>query len=225
MMEPLHETVSDPGKQGSSAADWRRGFLALAWRRHQPARLGSRLSLLAARTTHVRWPDLRDALLGLPWAVCGAVATRLYMPERATADLDVLIHSVDRESVHARLEDRGFVRQGDLSIGASTWRSPADVGVDVRERDDPWVREALAGAAQNRDAQGLPILPLPFLALMKLQASRGQDLADLLRMLGPADDATLNDVRRVIQAHAHQDSQDLESLIELGRLEQPSEGG
>jgi hypothetical protein len=30
---------------------------------------------------------------GVPWAVIGAAATRLYMPERKTSDLDVLVSS------------------------------------------------------------------------------------------------------------------------------------
>jgi len=94
----------------------------------------------------------------------------------------------------------------------------------VIERDEPWVPDALARASENPDPQGLPTLPLAYLALMKLQASRGQDLADLMRMLGAADDQALAEVREVVQQYAPRDSQDLESLIELGRLEQTGEG-
>ena len=35
---------------------------------------------------------------------------------------------------------------------------------------------------------GLPIIDLPYLVLMKLSASRTQDLADISRMLGLADE-------------------------------------
>ena len=82
------------------------------------------MSLLSARTTRVKWPDLRDVLAGLPWAVCGAVATRLYMPERATADLDVLIHGDDRVRVQERLVAQGFVRLG----GGPAWDAADRLG-------------------------------------------------------------------------------------------------
>ena len=168
----------------------------------------------------MKWPDLRQVLQSVPWAVCGAVATRLYMPERATADLDILIKTTSRSAVHELLMAHGFVREGDLSIGGSTWRSPDSVEVDVIERDAPWTAEALDRSGSNRDPQGLPILPLPYLVIMKLQASRGQDLADLLRMLGPADDRALDEVRQIVRRYDPDDLQDLLSLIELGRLEQ-----
>ena len=198
---------------------FRARFLALAKRRRAAPGRGSSPSLLAARTCRMRWPDLTEALRELPWAVCGAVATRLYMPERATADLDVVIFVGDRASVHQRLAANGCTLVGPLSIGGSTWRAPDGMEIDVIERDDPWVSEALAQAYANRDLQGLPILPLPYLVLMKLQASRAQDLADLTRMLGAADAAAVDDVRRIVRMHAPADAQDFDSLIELGRLE------
>lgn len=204
----------------AAAVDRRRRFLALAWRRHRPPRAGSSAAQLASRTCRVRWPDLSLVLQGVPWAVCGAVATRLYMPERATADLDILIARADAAAAQQLLAAHGFVRQGDLSVEGSTWRSPDGVEIDVIEGAEPWVAEALDRARTNRDPQGLPILPLPYLALMKLQASRGQDLADLIRMLGAADVDTLTDVRRIVEQHAPGDAEDLQSLIDLGRLEQ-----
>ena len=169
----------------------------------------------------MRWPDLSLVLQGMLWAVCGAVATRLYMPERATAYLDVLILSGDGAAAQQLLASHGFTREGDLSVGGSTWRSPDGVEIDVIEGADPWVAQALDRAGTNRDLQGLPVLPLPYLALMKLRASRGQDLADLLRMLGAAEADTLAEVRRVVGQYAPADAEDLQSLIELGRLEQP----
>jgi hypothetical protein len=165
------------------------------------------------------WPDLRQVLGDVPWAVCGAVATRLYMPERATADLDIVILAKDAAAVHGRLSLRGYSREGDLSIGGSTWRSPDGRDVDVIERRDAWVAAALVEAAANPDAQGLPVLPLPFLVVMKLEASRAQDLADLSRMLGSADEHELDLVRRTVREFTPADRDDLEALIRLGRLE------
>jgi len=165
------------------------------------------------------WPDLRRTLGNIPWAVCGAVATRLYMPERATADLDIVILTEDASAVHGRLSVHGYSRQSDLAIGGSAWQSPDGRDVDVIERGDPWVADALAEAAANPDAQGLPVLPLRYLVVMKLEASRAQDLADLTRMLGSADEHELDEVRGTIRDLMPSDIDDLDALIRLGQLE------
>lgn len=52
-----------------------------------------------------------------------------------------------------------------------------------------------------------------------MRASRGIDIGDLTRMLGAADEADLEEVRRVIRTHLSDAEGDLESLIQLGRLE------
>nr|MDQ2687163.1 hypothetical protein [Armatimonadota bacterium] len=67
---------------------------------------------------------------------------------------------------------------------------------------------------------GLPIIALPYLALMKMRASRGIDIGDLTRMLGGADEDSLEQTRRVIGKYLPDGMEDLESLILLGRLEQ-----
>ena len=54
---------------------------------------------------------------------------------------------------------------------------------------------------------------------MKLESTRPQDVADISRMLGLASDATLEAVRAVVARHAPDDSEDLESLIYLGKRE------
>lgn len=91
--------------------------------------------------------------------------------------------------------------------------------MDVLEVSVGWFHQALAEAERNRDAQGLPVLPLPYLALMKFQAGRVQDLADVTRMLGQADEETLDSVRRLFGQYSRDDLEDLESLIRLGQLE------
>ena len=64
----------------------------------------------------------------------------------------------------------------------------------------------------------VPILPLPYLVLMKYQSGRAQDLADIERMLGQASDWQLAQTREFFGEHRANDLEDLESLIELGRL-------
>jgi len=91
--------------------------------------------------------------------------------------------------------------------------------VDVVEGREQWWPEALARAATNRDAQGFPVLTLPYLVLSKLRAGRVQDMADAARMLGQADETSLQEVRRVIGELQAVLLEDLESLISLGKLE------
>ena len=170
------------------------------------------------------WPDLTSILSPIRWAVVGAVATRLYMPERMTQDLDIVIRSVDGAQVRQKLAKAGFIYQGELNIGGSSWTTPNGELIDILEGDDLWWTEAITDAQANRDAQGLPIIPLPYLVLIKFRAGRVQDIADVTRMLGQAGEATLDAVRMLFVQYAPEDMQDLESLIELGRLELQSSG-
>jgi hypothetical protein len=159
--------------------------------------------------------DIRD--LSVPFVVVGAVATSLYMPLRATHDLDILIHPSNAELISKELEEKGFNCEGRLSIGGTSWTSPDREVLDVLESDEPWVSAALS--RPNRSPAGLPIVRLPFLVLLKLEAGRGQDLVDIQRMLGQADDVALDEVRSVVRAYRPQDLEDLESLISLGKME------
>ena len=170
------------------------------------------------------WPDLTSILLPIQWAVVGAVATRLYMPERMTQDLDIVIRTVDGLQARQKLVEAGFIYQGELSIGGSSWTTPNGELIDILEGNDVWWPEAIADAQANRDSQGLPIVPLPYLVLIKLRAGRVQDIADVTRMLGQAGETILDAVRMLFAQHAPEDMQDLESLIELGRLELQSSG-
>jgi hypothetical protein len=196
----------------------RRTLIDIALRRGRPG-AGSILDVLRRRTADMVWPDLTVTPHPLPWAVAGAVATRLYMPERTTRDLDVVVMACDMPEVRRRLSAVGFVEQGVLAIGGASWRTPEGESIDVIEGHDPWWTEALAEAQTNRDAQGLPILPLPYLALMKMRAGRVQDLADATRMLGQANESALERTRAVFARWSPGDLEDLESLIRLGRLE------
>ena len=163
------------------------------------------------------WPDLTSILRDIPWAVVGGVATRTYMPERATQDLDILVAQSDALNVHARLRSGGFVYIQDLSIGGTVWQTPEGILLDIVESSEPWVSEALEKI--QTDAQGFPVLSLPYLVLMKVMASRTQDLADASRMLGLASDAERQATREAFKRWWPGALEDLESLIVLGELE------
>lgn len=196
----------------------RRTIIDMALRRQRPG-TGSGLDFLLQRTTNVQWPDLTPLLAPIHWAVVGAAATRLYMPERVTQDFDIAIAVSDASQVRQKLSAAGYKQEGELSIGGSRWQSPAGLQIDVIEGQDPWWPQALAEAQSNRDEQGLPILPFAYLILMKFNASRTIDLGDIARMLGLADETDLARVRQLFLTYAPDDVQDLESLIRLGKLE------
>ncbi|MGH7209253.1 MAG: hypothetical protein ACREIL_07705 [Nitrospiraceae bacterium] len=147
----------------------------------------------------------------------GAVATRTYMPERATQDLDILVVARDVSKVRIRLKRAGFTKVQDLAIGGTTWRSPTGSLVDVIESREPWVHEALQDL--RRDPQGLPVLSRPYLVLMKVQSGRAQDLADAARMLGFASEEERKMTRGLFTRYLPDALEDLESLITLGKLE------
>ncbi|MBI4546712.1 MAG: hypothetical protein HY707_01930 [Ignavibacteriae bacterium] len=193
-------------------------ILDIAKRRQRPGS-GSDRTFLSTRTATMKWINLTPILSPIKWAVIGAVATRHYMPERLTKDLDVIINRADRSEARKKLINAGFVFQNELTIGGAVWLAPTKDQIDVIEGDQPWLEEALHESQSNRDQQGLPILPFRFLVLLKFQSGRVQDLADITRMLGQADDSTLDKTRQVFQSYEPEGIRDLESMITLGKLE------
>lgn len=168
------------------------------------------------------WPDLRAVLADVPWVIVGGVATRAYMAERMTQDLDILVRTEDGERAVTRMLDAGFEPIGNLSIPGRSMRSPEGTEVDVLFGDQPWLAEALSNP--ERDQADFPVIALPFLIVLKLQAARTQDWADVARMLGQADDDRLAAVRAVVRRWSPEDGEDLEALIYLGREEMRSAG-
>lgn len=163
------------------------------------------------------WPDLRPILQGIPWVIVGGVATRAYMPERATKDLDILVRQRDCDRVRERLEEAGYRYVSRLAVPGFLARSPEDVDLDVLCGDYPWLEEALARPRQ--DPAGYPVLDLPYLVLIKMGAVRVQDMADVSRMLGLASGKELARVRAIVTRYAPGEVDDLESLIYLGQVE------
>jgi len=191
-------------------------MIDMCLRRQKPG-TGTSALALRVRTAMNPWPDLRDVLNGVPWVIAGGVATRAYMPERATKDLDVLIRAGDEDVVLARLESAGYEMVSTLGIPGYVLRSPDDVEIDVLLSDAAWLSEAFTQV--GHDAAGLPVLALPYLVLMKLTAMRSQDWADVSRMLGLAAETELEQVRNVVRRYSPEDTEDLEALIVLGRRE------
>jgi hypothetical protein len=211
---PAIAAVAPDGRP--TPAQRRRILIEICRRRIRPG-TGSGFEFLQRRTAMNLWPDLRPVLEGIPWAITGGVATRAYMPERVTQDMDILVRRQDGDEVKQRLEEAGYCYISPLAVPGFLACSPEGVEVDVILGDASWVEEALAHPRE--DAAGYPVLDLPYLVLMKMASSRAQDVADTARMLGLASEGELVRVREVVARYAPEEAEDLESLIYLGQVE------
>jgi hypothetical protein len=140
------------------------------------------------------------------------------MPERATRDMGVLVHHADGEAVIARLKQAGYRLVSRLAVPGDLLLSPEGVEVDVILGNYPWLEEALAHP--RYDAAGYPVIDLPYLVILKMAAQRTRDFGDLGTLLGWASDAELDAVRKAVARYTPEDSDDLESLIFIGKKEQ-----
>jgi hypothetical protein len=194
----------------------RRLLIEMSLRKQKPG-TGSAHEFLRRRTAVNPWPDLREILRGIDWVLIGGVATRAYMAERMTKDMDVLVQHTDGDETIARLERAGYKVVSSLAVPGRLLRSPDGVEVDVLFGKQKWLREALAHP--EKDPADYPVLGFPYLVLMKLAAARPQDWADVSRMAGVATDEQLDRARMIVARYSPEDSADLESLIILGRRE------
>ncbi len=200
-------------------AERRAQYLALAQRHVRPGS-GSSTAYLRRRTAIQPLFDLRQTIRNTRFLLVGGLATRHYMPERMTLDTDILVLAGDLEAVEQELAGAGCHKLGLLAIGGSTWMLPDETTLDVVISDAPWAREAIERPLQTAD--GIPVIALPYLVLMKLYAGRSQDIADITRMLGGADERALAEVRAAVAQHNPEAINDVESMIVLGRLEYQS---
>ena len=194
----------------------RKLYIEIALRRCRPGS-GSSLEFLRKRTWNRAVTNIKSIIKQTPFVVVGGIATRLYMPERMTDDLDILVLTEDADNIYRELTEVGSIKVGELSIGGSSWQLPDGSILDVLESQQSWVAVAIANP--NTAPDNLPIIGLPYLIIMKLQASRGIDMGDLTRMLGGADKTALELVRKTVKTYLPDAVEDLESLIVLGKLE------
>ena len=111
----------------------------------------------------ITWPDLRSVLKGIRWAVVGAVATRAYMPERMTRDLDILVHYRDGDGALARLKNAGYKVASGLLIPGYLLNAPDSTEIKLLLIPFEWIDEAFQQG--KRDAADYPVLDLPYLVM------------------------------------------------------------
>lgn len=164
-------------------------------------------------------PDLLPLLHGVRWVLVGGLALRAYMPERMTLDVDILVHDRDAAAVRAAFEAAGYRVIGQLSIGGFTVQisDPDAMPIDVLTRDDPWLDDALAHPVY--DNAGYPVLGRPYLVLIKLQAGRTQDLADVQRLLARTPSTERAAIRDLVERFSPELVEDYDSLVTLADLE------
>ena len=194
----------------------RRFMIDMLLRRGRPG-TGSSHEFMRRRTAMNPWPDLRPILQGIDWAIIDGVATRAYMPERMTQDLDILVHESDGETAVKKLEQAGYRKASRLAVPGYLMISPEGVEVDVIFGSYKWLKEALRNPIS--DPAGYPVVRLPYLIILKMEAQRARDMGDLGTMLGWASDADLDEVRAVVKRYTPEDLEDLESLIFIGKKE------
>jgi hypothetical protein len=217
-VQPIPPAIAKIAPDGNlTPRQLRRFMIDMVMRRVKPG-TGSGYDFLRRRTAMNPWPDLRQVLQGINWMIIGGVATRAYMAERMTKDLDIIVDRRDQQAVIENLEHAGYrmvARRGNNNL---LLFSPEGVEIDVHLGNSPWLKVALTNPAS--DPAGYPVVTLPYLAILKMAGTRMSDWADISRMLGWASDAELDAVRIAIKKYAPDDLEDLESLIFLGKKEQ-----
>jgi hypothetical protein len=140
------------------------------------------------------------------------------MPERLTFDIDILVHERDSQAVRTAFIAFGFALVGELSIGGFSVRTTTtSAPIVVITRSDSWLDTALLVPA--RDSAGYPVLGRPFLILLKLEAGRTQDLADVQRLLAYTASEERASIRTLVVAEQPELVEDYDSLCILADLE------
>lgn len=163
-------------------------------------------------------PDLAAILGPIPWVLIGGIALRAYAPERMTLDIAIMIHADDEAAAQAAFRAAGYTLTGPLTVGGFT-AHPADgsAPVDVLTGTAPWLHLALE--RPTPDPAGLPAMPRPYLLLLKLQAGRTQDLADVQRLLRGTSTADRSAMRAIVEEYAVDLVEDYDALVTLADLE------
>lgn len=208
-----------------SSARARRHFYLARGLKKRPVGSGSDLDYLMGlprKDLRVR-PD--TIFLKTPVLVVGGVATRAYMPERQTDDIDFLVMPDAFANAVKELREAGFAKTQNLVFPNATlglfgeaWTRDA-AEVDLLSSPQPWCEEAFG--EHVTDQTGLRVIGLPYLVLMKFDSARTIDQGDLSRMLGRLDDGHIESLIAIVARHLTDPNvrEDIRQYVELGRWE------
>ncbi|MHB8141835.1 MAG: hypothetical protein ACYDHD_11405 [Vulcanimicrobiaceae bacterium] len=206
----------------TDASARRRFYLSRSLRKH-PIGAGSNLSALMALPRIPLPMNFAELFQNEPWCLIGGVATRAYMPERTTRDIDILvahpatIDKILRDNTWTYDQELFFPNTTLALCGTSYHKD--HIVLDVFSSEQTWVAEALR--TPTYDQTGVRVAPLAYLVLMKIDSARGVDQGDLQRMLGRVNDSQLNDIVAIIEKYSHdpQAADDVRQYAQLGRWE------
>ena len=194
----------------------RKWIISMVNKRVKPG-CGSSVELLRSRTWTQPLPDLKSIVKHTPYVITGGIATKLYMAEINSSNLDIFVLSEDAESITKELQNSNAYYLQDWDYGGTLWVLPDDTLFSVIYLSEPWAKDAVYNP--NFSPNGLPVVKLKYLVLTKLQLSRFEDLADLSRMLGGATESKLDEVRKIVRLYYPEALEDMEQILWAGRLE------
>ena len=153
----------------------------------------------------------------LSYVIVGGVASAHYQPARFTEDIDLMVLAEDATVVEQALQGAGWSRLGIVSFGGSSWQSAQGELIDLLHApNQSWVTAALD--APVKTSEGLQIIDLPYLIILKLSATRAVDISDIVGMLQHAGNDERVRIRQVIETHRSDLLEDFEPFSAIAQL-------
>ncbi len=168
--------------------------------------------LLSAETLKSLLPkDLR-------YVIVGGMASAYYQPARFTEDIDLMVLAEASTTVEQALSQAGWTQLGIISFGGSSWQAPTGELIDLLHApDQSWVSAALDFPIKT--PEGLPVIDLPYLLILKLMATRAVDISDIVGMLQQASESEKQRIRQIMATHRPdllEDFDQFEAIAQLG---------
>lgn len=111
-----------------------------------------------------------------PYAILGGLAMQLYGSDRLTKDVDLVSdRPID--------PDKPLMKDRPLSFGGTVFRTPHGIDVDWIVRADEYQDLYEAALNSAEEVEGLPVISMEYLAVIKFGAGRPKDYEDLMFLL------------------------------------------
>jgi hypothetical protein len=154
---------------------------------------------------------------GVRYVIVGGMASAHYQPARFTEDIDLMVLAEDAITVEQALRGAGWTQLGVISFGGSSWQSANGELIDLLHApEQPWVTAALSSPIET--LEGLPVIDLPYLLILKLSATRAVDISDIVGMLQQASDPEKQRIRQVIATHRNDLLEDFDQFSAISQL-------
>jgi hypothetical protein len=154
---------------------------------------------------------------GLRYVIVGGMAAAYYQPARFTEDIDLMVLAEVSTTVEQALSQAGWTQLGIISFGGSSWQSPNGELINLLHApDQSWVSAALDFPITT--PEGLPVIDLPYLLILKLAATRAVDISDIVGMLQQANEPEKQRIRQVIATHRNDLLEDFDQFEAIAQL-------